>query len=234
MGTAMKTAGLIGGTSWESTIPYYRIINEAVRERMGGLHSAKIVLYSLEFGELEKYQSAGDWDSVTDMVALAAYGLEMAGADFVMICSNTLHKVAPVLQKLISVPVLHIGDTLTDALRQAGIKRAALLGTELTMGESFYKERLERAGIEVLTPEGDDAQIVDSVVFRELCMGIVSDKAKSEYLRIIDGLVEKGAQGVILGCTEMGMLLKAQDTDVPIFDTAAIHAQKAAELMFES
>ncbi len=234
MGTAMKTAGLIGGTSWESTIPYYRIINEAVRERMGGLHSAKIVLYSLEFGELEKYQSAGDWDSVTDMVALAAYGLEMAGADFVMICSNTLHKVAPVLQKLISVPVLHIGDTLTDALRQAGIKRAALLGTELTMGESFYKERLERAGIEVLTPEGDDAQIVDSVVFRELCMGIVSDKAKSEYLRIIDGLVEKGAQGVILGCTEMGMLLKAQDTDVPLFDTAAIHAQKAAELMFES
>mgnify|MGYP003602222013 CR=1 FL=1 len=234
MGTAMKTAGLIGGTSWESTIPYYRIINEAVRERMGGLHSAKIVLYSLEFGELEKYQSAGDWDSVTDMVALAAYSLEMAGADFVMICSNTLHKVAPVLQKLISVPVLHIGDTLTDALRQAGIKRAALLGTELTMGESFYKERLERAGIEVLTPEGDDAQIVDSVVFRELCMGIVSDKAKSEYLRIIDGLVEKGAQGVILGCTEMGMLLKAQDTDVPIFDTAAIHAQKAAELMFES
>lgn len=234
MGTAMKTAGLIGGTSWESTIPYYRIINEAVRERMGGLHSAKIVLYSLEFGELEKYQSAGDWDSVTDMVALAAYGLEMAGADFVMICSNTLHKVAPVLQKLISVPVLHIGDTLTDALRQAGIKRAALLGTELTMGESFYKERLERAGIEVLTPEGDDAQIVDSVVFRELCMGIVSDKAKSEYLRIIDGLVEKGAQGVILGCTEMGMLLKAEDTDVPLFDTAAIHAQKAAELMFES
>lgn len=234
MGTAMKTAGLIGGTSWESTIPYYRIINEAVRERMGGLHSAKIVLYSLEFGELEKYQSAGDWDSVTDMVALAAYSLEMAGADFVMICSNTLHKVAPVLQKLISVPVLHIGDTLTDALRQAGIKRAALLGTELTMGESFYKERLERAGIEVLTPEGDDAQIVDSVVFRELCMGIVSDKAKSEYLRIIDGLVEKGAQGVILGCTEMGMLLKAQDTDVPLFDTAAIHAQKAAELMFES
>ena len=234
MGTAMKTAGLIGGTSWESTIPYYRIINEAVRERMGGLHSAKIVLYSLEFGELEKYQSAGDWDSVTDMVALAAYSLEMAGADFVMICSNTLHKVAPVLQKLISVPVLHIGDTLTDALRQAGIKRAALLGTELTMGESFYKERLERAGIEVLTPEGDDAQIVDSVVFRELCMGIVSDKAKSEYLRIIDGLVEKGAQGVILGCTEMGMLLKAEDTDVPLFDTAAIHAQKAAELMFES
>ena len=234
MGTAMKTAGLIGGTSWESTIPYYRIINEAVRERMGGLHSAKIVLYSLEFGELEKYQSAGDWDSVTDMVALAAYSLEMAGADFVMICSNTLHKVAPVLQKLISVPVLHIGDTLTDALRQAGIKRAALLGTELTMGESFYKERLERAGIEVLTPEGEDAQIVDSVVFRELCMGIVSDKAKSEYLRIIDGLVEKGAQGVILGCTEMGMLLKAQDTDVPLFDTAAIHAQKAAELMFES
>lgn len=234
MGTAMKTAGLIGGTSWESTIPYYRIINEAVRERMGGLHSAKIVLYSLEFGELEKYQSAGDWDSVTDMVALAAYGLEMAGADFIMICSNTLHKVAPVLQKLISVPVLHIGDTLTDALRQAGIKRAALLGTELTMGESFYKERLERAGIEVLTPEGDDAQIVDSVVFRELCMGIVSDKAKSEYLRIIDGLVEKGAQGVILGCTEMGMLLKAQDTDVPLFDTAAIHAKKAAELMFES
>jgi aspartate racemase len=224
----MKTIGLIGGTSWESTVPYYEILNEAARDALGGLHSAKILLYSVEFAELEQKMSAGNWDACADILGDAAQRLERGGADFIVICSNTLHKLVPVLEKRVSVPFLHIADATADVLAERGIKTVGLLGTRFTMEQDFYRDRLAARGFTVLTPEGDDIRLVDEVIFHELCVGKIKDASRREYLRIIDALRARGAEAVILGCTEIGMLVHQSDTSVPLFDTTEIHARCAS------
>ena len=223
----MKTIGLLGGMSWESTVPYYRIINEEIRSALGGLHSAKVLLYSVDFQEIEACQAAGDWDRSAALLSDAAAGLERAGADFLVLCTNTMHRVAPQIAGRVGIPLLHIADTVTAALQAEGISRAALLGTKYTMGQAFYREKLTQAGIEVLVPEGKDAELVNRVIYDELCLGILSEKSKRSYLRIIGQLTEQGAQGIVLGCTEIGLLIRQEDTGVPLFDTACIHALAA-------
>ncbi len=223
----MKTIGLLGGMSWESTVPYYRIINEEIRSALGGLHSAKVLLYSVDFQEIEACQTAGDWDRSAALLSDAAAGLERAGADFLVLCTNTMHRVAPQIAGRVGIPLLHIADAVTAALQAEGISRAALLGTKYTMGQAFYREKLTQAGIEVLVPEGKDAELVNRVIYDELCLGILSEKSKRSYLRIIGQLTEQGAQGIVLGCTEIGLLIRQEDTGVPLFDTACIHALAA-------
>lgn len=223
----MKTIGLLGGMSWESTIPYYRIINEEIRSALGGLHSAKVLLYSVDFQEIEACQAAGDWDRSAALLSDAAAGLERAGADFLVLCTNTMHRVAPQIAGRVGIPLLHIADTVTAALQAEGISRAALLGTKYTMGQAFYREKLTQAGIEVLVPEGKDAELVNRVIYDELCLGILSEESKRSYLRMIGQLTEQGAQGIVLGCTEIGLLIRQEDTGVPLFDTACIHALAA-------
>ncbi len=223
----MKTIGLLGGMSWESTVPYYRIINEEIRSALGGLHSAKVLLYSVDFQEIEACQAAGDWDRSAALLSDAAAGLERAGADFLVLCTNTMHRVAPQIAGRVGIPLLHIADTVTAALQAEGISRAALLGTKYTMGQAFYREKLTQAGIEVLVPEGKDAELVNRVIYDELCLGILSEESKRSYLRIIGQLTEQGAQGIVLGCTEIGLLIRQEDTGVPLFDTACIHALAA-------
>lgn len=223
----MKTIGLLGGMSWESTVPYYRIINEEIRSALGGLHSAKVLLYSVDFQEIEACQAAGDWDRSAALLSDAAAGLERAGADFLVLCTNTMHRVAPQIAGRVGIPLLHIADAVTAALQAEGISRAALLGTKYTMGQAFYREKLTQAGIEVLVPEGKDAELVNRVIYDELCLGILSEKSKRSYLRIIGQLTEQGAQGIVLGCTEIGLLIRQEDTAVPLFDTACIHALAA-------
>ncbi|SMC87723.1 aspartate/glutamate racemase family protein [Papillibacter cinnamivorans] len=229
----MKTIGLIGGMSWESTVTYYRRINETVKERLGGLHSAKCLMYSVDFAEIEACQASGDWEKSGEILAEAARSLERAGADFILICTNTMHKVAPQIQSRISVPILHIADATADELTQNKISRVALLGTKYTMTQDFYKSKLLNRGIGVLIPEERDIETVNSVIYDELCLGIVSDRSRTELLRILKELSQKGAQGAVLGCTELGLLIKQADTSVPLFDTAEIHAVKAAVLAIE-
>lgn len=224
----MKTIGLIGGMSWESTMTYYQIINTTVKEMLGGLHSGKILLNSVDFYEIEKHQSRGEWDICATMMIDAARTLEAAGADFIVICTNTMHKVVPQIQEKITIPILHIADAVSQELKQHGITKAALLGTRYTMTETFYIEKLMEAGIEILIPEPLDIEIINQVIFKELCLGIVSQDSKKEYLRIIGQLEDQGAQSVILGCTEIGLMIKQEDTSLPVFDTARIHAEKAA------
>ncbi len=226
----MKTIGLIGGMSWESTVPYYQIINETVREHLGGLHSAKIILYSVEFDEIEKYQSSNQWDKAAEVLGSAARGLELAGADFILICTNTMHKIYSEIQAAVSVPIYHIAELTADELTAKGIKKIGLLGTKYTMTEDFYKKVLIDRGIEVLIPEKDeDIRMINTVIFDELCQGIIREEAKQEYLRVIDELTARGARGIILGCTEIGLLVQQKDTDAPLFDTTYIHARAAAE-----
>lgn len=226
----MKTIGLIGGMSWESTVPYYQIINETVREHLGGLHSAKIILYSVEFDEIEKYQSSNQWDKAAEVLGKAARGLELAGADFILICTNTMHKIYSEIQAAVSVPVYHIAELTADELAAKGITKIGLLGTKYTMTEDFYKKVLIDRGIEVLIPEKDeDIRMINTVIFDELCQGIIREEAKQEYLRVIDELTARGAGGIILGCTEIGLLVQQKDTDAPLFDTTYIHARAAAE-----
>lgn len=224
----MKTIGLIGGMSWESTVTYYQIINEGVKEQLGGLHSAKILLYSVDFQEIEECQAKGEWDKSADILAAAAVNLEIAGADFIVMCTNTMHKVAPQIQEKINIPIIHIAEATAEELNKNNIKTVALLGTKYTMIQDFYKEKLISAGIEVLIPDDDDIELVNHVIYDELCLGIISEKSKKEYLRIIARLADKGAQGVILGCTEIGLLIKQEDTILPVFDTTQIHGTKAA------
>ena len=225
----MKTIGLIGGMSWESTVTYYQIINELVKERLGGYHSAKVLLHSVDFHEIEEPMSSGDWEKCADILTAAAQGLEKAGAACILICTNTLHKVAPEIERSISIPILHIAQAAADALQARGIKKAALLGTKYTMQQDFYKDILSSNGIEVIIPDEADMGLINRVIFQELCLGIISGQSKQEYLRIIDDLGKKGAQGVVLGCTEIGMLIRQEDTALPVFDTTLIHAQKAAD-----
>jgi len=226
----VKTIGLLGGMSWESTALYYRIINEEIKERLGGLHSAKIVMYSVDFAEIEACQSRGDWLRSADILADAAKRLESAGADFLVICTNTMHKVAPEIQRRIAIPILHIAEATAEALEENNVLRVALLGTKYTMTQDFYKEKLIAAGIEVLIPDSPGVEVVNRVIYGELCLGVISDRSKREYVRIIRELARRGAGGVILGCTEIGLLISQKDTPLPVFDTTLIHAARAAAL----
>lgn len=224
----MKTIGLIGGMSWESTVTYYQVINETVKKELGRLHSAKCILYSVDFDEIEKYQSAGEWNKSAEVLAQAASALERAGADFIVICTNTMHKVAPEISRKITVPLLHIADMTAIELKKSNIKKVGLLGTKYTMQQAFYKNVLQANGIEVIVPDDAGIEVVNSIIYDELCIGKISAQSKAAYLRIISELSNKGAQGIILGCTEIGLLVKQSDTTVPLFDTALIHAQNAA------
>ena len=229
----MKTIGIIGGMSWESTVTYYQIMNETVKKELGGLHSAKILLYSVDFSEIERCQAEGDWEKSGDILASAAESLEKAGADFLVIATNTMHKVAPQIQKRIHIPIVHIAEVTAEELKQNHITTVALLGTKYTMTQDFYKEKLENAGITVLIPDEQEIEVVNSIIYDELCLGSILETSKERYLQIIDGLKNHGAQGVILGCTEIGLLIKQEDTDLPVFDTTRIHAVKAAKLSLE-
>ncbi|MGM9572461.1 MAG: aspartate/glutamate racemase family protein [bacterium] len=224
----MKTIGLIGGMSWESTVTYYQIINRVVKEKLGGFHSAKILLYSVDFHEIEECQAQSDWGRSAKILAEAAANLEKAGADFIVICTNTMHKIVPYIESIIKIPLIHIAEATAEELKKNGIEKVALLGTKYTMEQDFYKEKLLKNGLEVFIPEQEDREIVNSVIYNELCLGKIKPASKKEYLRIIDLLAKAGAQGVILGCTEIGLLIKQSDIFLPVFDTTQIHAEKAA------
>ncbi|MGD8908783.1 MAG: aspartate/glutamate racemase family protein [Chromatiales bacterium] len=226
----MKTVGLLGGMSWESTVGYYRAINEGVKHALGGLHSAKIAMYSVDFDPIEKLQHEGDWKGTARILSEAAQSIQLAGADFLLICTNTMHKVAPQIEKSIKIPVLHIADATAEVLVHEGIKTVGLLGTAFTMEQDFYKGRLsENYGLNVLVPNDEDRRIVHKIIYQELCLGKIQSESKTEYLRIIEMLSNQGAEAVILGCTEIGMLVSQGDTKVKLFDTTAIHAKKAVE-----
>ena len=225
----MKTIGLIGGMSWESTVPYYRIVNEAVRDTLGGLHSAKIVLYSVDFDEIEQLQRTGDWDEAGAVLASAAVALEGAGAELLVLCTNTMHKVAPAIESAVGIPLLHIADPTAAAIKAAGLTRVGLLGTRFTMEQEFYRDRLSALhGIDVLIPGEGDRAVVHNAIYDELCLGIVNDASRAEYRAIIGRLVVAGAQAIILGCTEIGLLVGPSDSAVPLFDTTDLHARAAA------
>ena len=226
----MKTIGLIGGMSWESTVPYYRIINETVRAKRGALHSARCVLWSFDFEEIEQLQHRGDWDELTRQMVHAARAVERAGADFLVICTNTMHKMADDVQAAVDIPLLHIADATAGAIRAAGLNKIGLLATRFTMEEDFYKGRLrEKHGLDVLIPDQADREVVHEVIYNELCAGHVNEQSRQKYRATIQRLTEAGAQGVILGCTEIGLLIRPPDSPVPLFDTTPIHAQAAVD-----
>lgn len=226
----MKTIGLLGGMSWESTVGYYRAINEGVKHRLGGLHSAKIALYSVDFEPIEALQHEGNWDEMAKILSEAALGVQAAGADFLLICTNTMHKVAPQIEAAIDIPLLHIADAIADTLAAQGIHKAGLLGTAFTMEQDFYKDRLaKKHGLDVLIPNKPDRETVHRIIYQELCLGKLEPGSQTEYLRIMDTLASDGAEAIILGCTEIGMLVKQTDTDIRLFDSTTIHAEKAVE-----
>ncbi len=226
----MKTIGLIGGMSWESSLEYYRIINEQIKEKLGGLHSAKSLMYSVDFDEIEKLQHQGNWQEATKLMIDAAQRLEKGGANFVVICTNTMHKMADDVQSNIKIPLLHIADATAEKIKAQGLKKIGLLGTKFTMEEDFYKGRLiNKYGLEVLIPNEEDRQIVHDVIYHELCLGKVNQSSKDQFIRIIDELVDNGAEAVILGCTEIPLLVKQEDVKVLLFDTTRIHAESAVE-----
>ena len=226
----MKVIGLIGGMSWESTVPYYRLINAAVKQRLGGLHSAQLVLYSVDFHEVEQLQRAGNWEAAGALLAAAAHALAAAGADFLVLCTNTMHKVVPAIEAAVAIPLLHIADPTAAAIKQAGLSTVGLLGTRFTMEQAFYRDRLhERHGLQVLIPAPADRAIVHRVIYEELCLGKILPESRSEYRRIMAALIEQGAQGIILGCTEVSLLVGQPDSAVPLFDTTRLHAQGAAD-----
>ncbi len=225
----MKTVGLIGGMSWESTVPYYRIINRVIGERLGGLHSAKMAVYSVDFHEIEELQQTGRWTEAGAVLVAAARAVQQAGAEFLVLCTNTMHKVAPQIEAAVDLPLLHIADATAARIKATGLKRVGLLGTRFTMEEEFYRGRLEgHHGLEVLVPGAEQRATVDRIIYDELCRGRVLEESRVLYQQAISGLVQRGAEGIILGCTEIGLLLRPQDADVPLFDTAEIHAEEAA------
>ncbi|HEX5305821.1 MAG TPA: aspartate/glutamate racemase family protein [Dyella sp.] len=225
----MKTIGLLGGMSWESTIPYYRLINEAVKQRLGGLHSAKLLLHSVDFAEIEACQRAGDWEAAGAQLAQAARGLQAAGADLLLIGANTMHKVAPEIEAAIDIPLLHVADATAQAIRAAGITCVGLLGTRYTMEQAFYVDRLASHGLEVLVPPPADREEVHRVIFDELCLGRFEEASRDQFRRVMADLVARGAGGIVLGCTEIGLLVDAGDATVPQFDTTGLHAMAAVE-----
>ncbi len=227
----MKTIGLLGGMSWESTLEYYKMINEGIKEKLGGLHSAKVAMISVDFDPIEKLQHQGNWEEMAKMLSNNAKSIEKAGADFLLICTNTMHKVATDIENSIKIPLLHIADATAEELIKEDIKKVGLLGTAFTMEEEFYKGRLEKKyGLQVIIPNKKDREIIHKIIYNELCLGDIKENSKKEYLRIINELGKNGAEGVILGCTEIGLLVKQSDADTKLFDTTQIHAKKAVEL----
>ncbi|RUO49633.1 aspartate/glutamate racemase family protein [Pseudidiomarina donghaiensis] len=223
----MKTIGVIGGMSWESTQTYYRLINQKVREQLGGLHSAKLILYSVDFAEIEPLQHAGDWDGTAEILTEAAQALETAGADFIVLATNTMHKVAPEIELAVNIPLLHIADATAEALQADGITTVALLGTKFTMEQDFYRQRLEDHGICVVVPSSAQRNRVHEIIFNELCLGKIEANSKADYLEIIQEMAEFGAEGVVLGCTEISLLINQLDTTIKLYDTTEIHAARA-------
>ncbi len=230
----MKTIGLLGGMSWESTIPYYRQINQHIKQQLGGLHSAKIILYSVDFADIEALQRSGDWDRAGELLAEAAVKLQAAGADCLVLCTNTMHKVAAVIETAVTIPLLHIADATAEAIQLAGLNKVALLGARFTMEQDFYKKRLtESYGLEVLVPDEESRALVHQVIYQELCLGLVKPDSRLQYQQIMADLVVQGAEAIILGCTEIALLVSAEDCAVPLFDTTFLHAQKAADYALE-
>ncbi len=226
----MKTIGIIGGMSWESTTDYYRLLNQEVAQRLGGLHSAELVLYSVDFAPVEAMQAEGRWDDAGALLADVAARLERAGAELLLLATNTMHKVADAIEAAVSIPLLHIADPTGRAIRSAGIETVGLLGTRYTMEEAFYRRRLEeRFGLKVLVPDPEDRVLIDGVIFGELCLGVTKAASKQRYLEIIGDLADRGAEAVILGCTEIGMLISQDDTDLPLFDTTRLHVVAAVD-----
>ncbi len=224
----MKTIGLLGGMSWESTAGYYRAINEGVKTALGGLHSARLILYSVDFAQIEKKMQAGDWEGILQELIEAAKSIQTAGADFILICTNTIHKIAPRLEAAVDIPLIHIADATGEVLRGKGLRRVGVLGTVVTMEHDFYKDRLTgKYGLEVLIPDAAARKRVDDIIFNELCLGKMTLEAKNFFINIIGQLGDDGAEAVILGCTELGMLIQQADVSIPLFDTTAIHAEKA-------
>ena len=226
----MKTIGLIGGMSWESSIEYYRIINETVRDRLGGLHSAKSIMVSVNFAEIEILQREGKWDEAASILITAAQGIERGGGDFVVICTNTMHKLADEVEQHIQIPLLHIADATARRIKSEGLSKVGLLGTRFTMEEAFYKDRLiEKHGLEVVIPNESEREIVHRVIYDELCLGEIRQASREHYVRIMEHLVEHGAKGIILGCTEISLLVDREDSSVPLFDTTQVHAEAAVD-----
>lgn len=226
----MKTIGLIGGMSWESTQTYYRLINQKVRDELGGLHSAKLVLYSVDFSDIEALQHQGDWQGAAEILGSAGRAVESAGAEFLILCTNTMHKVAPVIEQAVSIPFLHIADATARVLKDDGITCVGLLGTRFTMEQAFYRDRLQDYGIRVVVPDEPQRAHIHSVIYTELCRGVVKPESKTAFLDVVAALADRGAQGVILGCTEIGLLIRGSDTEVQLYDTTEIHAEQAVEL----
>lgn len=227
----MKTIGMLGGMSWESTVSYYKAINEGVKQALGGLHSAKIALYSVNFEEIEKLQRVGDWDQAGVILGEAAKSIQAGGADFLLICTNTMHKVLPQIEEKIDIPVLHIADATANKLIEDGISKVGLLGTAFTMEQDFYKRRIsEKFGIEVIVPEHEEREVVHRVIYDELCQGQILSESREQYINIIDNLRRAGAEAVILGCTEIALLVEQQHTQVKLYDTTKIHAEEAVKL----
>ena len=225
----MKTIGLIGGMSWESTQTYYRLINQRVREELGGLHSAKLVLYSVDFAEIETLQHQGDWRATGEILGAVGQSVESAGAEFLVLCTNTMHKVASQIERAVSIPLLHIADATANVLKKDGVTCVGLLGTRFTMEQEFYLGRLQDHGIRVVVPNETEREGIHSVIYNELCQGVIRPDSKTEYLGVVASLAERGAQGVILGCTEIGLLIQGSDTDIKLYDTTEIHAEQAVQ-----
>ncbi|KQU08278.1 aspartate racemase [Bacillus sp. Leaf13] len=229
----MKTIGLIGGMSWESSLEYYRIINEEVKTKLGGLHSAKCILYSVDFEEIERYQAEGDWESSGKLLGDVAQSLEKAGAEIIVICTNTMHKVIRYIEEKVSLPILHIADSTANQIQKSEISTVGLLGTKYTMEQDFYKTRIEFNGIKVLIPNDEDRKVINKVIYEELCLGEIQQSSRDYYKKVIKSLVDDGAEGIILGCTEIGLLVKPEDSEVPLFDTTEIHAIESVNMALE-
>ncbi|NGP59378.1 aspartate/glutamate racemase family protein [Paenibacillus thiaminolyticus] len=229
----MKTIGLIGGMSWESTVEYYRIINEEVKNRLGGLHSAKCLIYSIDFEEIERYQAEEKWEQAGTRLGEVAHSLEIAGADFIVICTNTMHKVIEHIEEKIDIPILHIADATATQIQKSNIGTIGLLGTKYTMEQEFYKSRLESNGLKVLIPDPAGREMVHKVIYEELCVGNIRQSSREYYKQVITRLVEDGAEGIVLGCTEIGLLVKAEDSEVPLFDTTVIHAVESVNIALQ-
>ncbi|RLJ91271.1 aspartate/glutamate racemase family protein [Planococcus citreus] len=229
----MKTIGLIGGMSWESSAEYYRLLNEQVKQRLGGLHSAECLMYSVDFEEIERFQSQGKWEEAGKRLGDVARSLEKGGAELIVLCTNTMHKVISSIEEAVSVPVLHIADATAKEIRANHLHTVGLLGTKYTMEQDFYKKRIADSGIKVLIPEAAERDMINQVIFDELCLGEISESSKVKYQQAIQNLIDRGAQGIILGCTEIGLLIHDEDAEVPLFDTAKIHARAAVESALE-
>jgi len=225
----MKTIGLVGGMSWESTLEYYRIINETVKEKLNKLHSAKIIMYSVDFEEIELLQHKGKWDELTSLMIEIAQRLEKAGADFIVICTNTMHKVAEDMEKSVEIPLLHIVDVTAEKIKAKGINKVGLLGTRFTMEDNFYRDRLRKHGIKAIIPSEKEREMIHSIIYNELCLGVIKESSREKFKKIIKNLAKRGAEGVILGCTEIPLLIKQEDVDLPLFDTTEIHAKASVD-----